>query len=69
MPGGGGVRNDGGRVAAAGPVAASPGPGTAWRAKWRSSEQRRPDGAAAWVAARPLVLAPIARLFGTVKGR
>jgi thiosulfate reductase cytochrome b subunit len=25
--------------------------------------------AAAWVAARPLVLAPIARLFGTVKGR
>ena len=25
--------------------------------------------AAAWVAARPLVLAPIARLFGTVSGR
>jgi len=25
--------------------------------------------AAAWVAARPLVLAPIARLFGKVSGR
>jgi hypothetical protein len=25
--------------------------------------------AAAWVAARPLVLAPIARLFGTVSSR
>ncbi len=25
--------------------------------------------AGAWVAARPLVLAPIARLFGTVSGR
>ena len=25
--------------------------------------------AAAWVAARPLVLAPIARMFGTVSGR
>ena len=25
--------------------------------------------AAAWVAARPLVLAPVARLFGTVSGR
>ncbi len=25
--------------------------------------------AAGWIAARPLVLAPIARLFGTVSGR
>jgi len=25
--------------------------------------------AAAWVAARPLTIAPIARLFGTVSGR
>jgi hypothetical protein len=25
--------------------------------------------AAAWIAARPLVLAPIARLFGTVSSR